>query len=189
MTQTQPNNVSLPKQDFLYDASNPLGGIIDHLTRQYGGNVHDMGVVEVTASDVYDPIDHPKNAADLGTDTIFHSENELNSWICYDFKKRSVTPTSYSVRTYGYYPGGNHLKSWVFEGSNDQNIWTILDRRDNNHDLNDEFALHNFSISPVPTNSFRFLRLRLTGQDHYESHVLYYLIITSLEVFGTLYQN
>ena len=64
------------------------------------GNVHDEGIVYVTASSVYkknDSSNHPKNAVDLGTESKYYSNDEKDTWICYDFKERRVIPTSYSV--------------------------------------------------------------------------------------------
>ena len=119
--QTRPS-----KQEFVYQedreeaippplAPPKLDGIIAHLTRECGGNVHDKGVVNVMASSFNDSF-YPKNAADLGTDSVYLSKNEPNSWICYDFKERRVIPTSYSVRLPeegGF--GQPNRRSWVIE--------------------------------------------------------------------------
>ena len=82
---------------------------------------------------------------------------------CYHSERR-VVPTSYSVWSYGCGPGCNHLKSWVVEVSNDGSSWTEIDRRDNN--VNDKYATANFKISRVPSESYRFFRLRQTGENH-----------------------
>ena len=42
----------LRRTEFVYNSSKPLDGVIAHLTREYGGNVHDKGIVNVTASSV-----------------------------------------------------------------------------------------------------------------------------------------
>jgi hypothetical protein len=53
-----------------------LSRIISHLTAKCGGKVHDMGVVEITASSVYN-IHYPHYAADLGIiGSHFISENK-----------------------------------------------------------------------------------------------------------------
>jgi hypothetical protein len=56
-------------QHFLF-TSDPLGGLISHLTAKCSGNVHDKGVVEITASSL-EFATHakfaPRNAADFGT--------------------------------------------------------------------------------------------------------------------------
>jgi hypothetical protein len=99
-------------------------GIIAHLTRECGGNVHEPQVVEVTCgsfeketwgtnphSGAYD--NHPnnagKNAADLETNSRFTSAcrgnwadipHTRNNWLCYDFKEKRIVPTHYTIRAW-----------------------------------------------------------------------------------------
>ena len=154
--------------------------------RECGGNVHDKGIVNVTASSVYSSC-HPKGAVDLGTNSTYVSNNENDSWICYDFKERRMIPKSYSVRSNGFWPGRNHLKSWVIEVSNDGSSWTEIDRRDNNNDLHGKYATANFRISMVPSEGIRFFRLRQIGWGNCiglaRHRVRVPLQITSLEIF------
>jgi hypothetical protein len=110
-------------------------GIIAHLTRECGGNVHDCHVVDITLGSFeketqganphsgayYDrPMNAAKNAADLEADSYFGSaccKNQedipctRNNWICSNFKERWIVPTHYAIRTHKYGPGGSHLKS------------------------------------------------------------------------------
>ena len=166
---------------FLYDSTKPLNGIIAHLTRECGCNVCDKGVVVATASSTRGR-NPAKNATDLEEKSDFFSMAQPDSWICYDFGQKRVIPTGYSIRSSDCGPGGAHPKSWMFEGSNDQNEWVPLDQQDNNNDLNGRSMTCNFSITGN-TKSFRFLRLRLTGQNHMKYDTL---LISALEVFGTL---
>ena len=163
------------------DPSDQLNGIIAHLTRKCGGNVHENGLVEVTASSIFSDSSQfqAQNAVELGTDTFFNSKSEPAPWICYDFKKQRVTPTSYSIRTVRRCCP----RSWALQVSNDGQKWDVVDARDNNEDLNASYVTHNFTISTPPRGSFRFIRLRQTGRNHDGNN---YLGITSLEVFGTL---
>ena len=155
---------------YLYDADRPFNGIIKHSTCECGGNVHQKGVVNITSSSIADG-NPPYNAADLGTSSFFLSANESNPYITYDFRTRSVNLTSYSIAS------SKAPKSWVLEVSNDQSSWTAIDHRD----LNDEtFTTRNFLVSPTP-GEFRFVRLRLTGEDS--------LAISSLEFFGALTEH
>ena len=184
------------RREFLYDESKPLEGIIAHLTRECGGDVHRKGIVNITASSVR--VRSPVNRiggpgpglvleqfcpTGMENEFNFCSKNERNAWICYDFKERRVIPTSYSVRS----SGGKNLKSWVIEVSNDEYSWTEIDRRDNNNDLNDEYVTVNFKISKVPSESFRFFRLRQNGPNHDNYKTSYAVALTALEVFGTLF--
>ena len=159
--------------------TDPLNGIIAHLTRECGGNVHEKKVVEVTASSC---CDHVKNAVEFGTNSKFSTVVEPNSWIRYDFKERRVALTSYSIRTHD---GTNFPRSWVLEVSNDgsDESWQVVDRRTDNFDLKAKLVTHNFPISDPPCGSFRFVRLRQTGKNHGGSDSLF---LSALEVFGTI---
>ena len=169
--------------EFVYNKAAPLKGIIAHLTRKCGGNVHEKGLVEVTASSIFDNSHRyvPEHAVELGSESEFCSELIEGSWLCYDFKGRRVTPTSYTIRSH---KDPHRPKSWDLEVSNDGRSWEPVDRRRNNSNLKgDGFVTYNFSIDPVPGGRFRFVRLRMMGKDHKGSDNL---SLTALEVFGSL---
>ena len=187
-------NGRLPAQqvhvrECVYDEAEPLNGIIAYLTRDCGGNVHEKGVVEVTASSLDDG--KAESVVELGTNSSFYSEDVPDSWICYDFKGQRVTPMSYSIVGCS----DESPRSWVLEVANDRSegSWEVIDRRDNNMDLDmtetGSFSLdesdppHNFEISDPPHQGFHFVRLRLTGPNHSGNHQL---CIASLEIFGTI---
>ena len=169
-------------KEFICDEAKPLQGIIAYLTQLCGGNVHEKELVQVRASSVSSTcLSSLKHAVELETDSDFYTENKPGSWICYDFKERRVAPTSYSIRSHRDPP---RPKSWEFEVSNDGSSWICVDRREGNCDLlGNGFVTHNFAISSSPGDQFRFLRLRLTGENHSGSNRL---DITALEIFGTL---
>ena len=93
--------------------TDPLNGIIAQLTR--GGNVHAKGLVEVTSSSCV-PGSAAANVVEVETNSCLWTQAGWPCWICYDFKERRVTPTSYSIRS----AGGAHPRWWVFEVSNDR---------------------------------------------------------------------
>ena len=168
-----------------YDSSKPLSGVIEYLTRVCGGNVHEKGFVEVTASSVYHGSYEPQNAVELGTKSFFISNGDKpGQWICYDFKGRRVAPTSYSIRTHD---GNRFPRSWVLEVSNtgSEGSWTVVDTRENNGDLNAKHVTRNFAVKARQLGSFHFVRLHQTGKNAggYD-----YLYLNSLELFGTLHQ-
>jgi hypothetical protein len=71
-------------QHFLF-TSNPLGGLVSHLMAKCGGNVHDKGVVEITASSLEFATRSkftPRNAADFGTLSLFCQEDQPGQRIC-----------------------------------------------------------------------------------------------------------
>ena len=163
-----------------YNSSQPFNGIIAHLMDKRYTNVHE--VVTVTSSIC---MCSAPNTVNLGSISDFCSSDKSNSWICYDFRDRRVTPTSYSLKLSGLEPGDNHLKSWALEVSNDgsEGPWEIVDFRENNFDLNGCYFTRNFAISDPPSGSFRFFRLRQTGKSHQGNDIL---VICALELFGTL---
>ena len=182
-----PSAEIVARNEFVYDQAAPFRGIIAHLTEKYGANVHEEKAVEVTASSVLSDVFlgkskfAPKHAVELGSDSEFCTKDKQGSWICYDFKGRRVTPTSYTIRSHD---SRSRPRSWVLEVSNDGRSWELVDRRENNSDLMGRgFVTHNFSISPVPGGRFRFVRLRMTGQNHNGGNCL---DLTTLEVFGSL---
>ena len=181
---------TLNAEEFAYNW-NPLDGIIAHFTRKCNGNVHEKGVIVVTGSSLV--TERPEIVADglvqqhQSPKQYFTSKDEPNSWICYDFKRRRVVPTSYSIESCEYLPGDLHPKSWIFEGSNDgtEGSWEIIDRRNDNDDLNYFDVTHNFSLEAQPCRGFRFLRLRQTGKNHCGSDTL---AIVSFEIFGLVFE-
>ena len=196
----------LPMQKFVYkgeiegeeDSPPPifppqLDGIIAHLTRECGGNVHDRGVVYVSASSIRRDDEHPKNVLDLMTNSAYVSCREKFAWVCFDFMKRRVIPTSYTLRSHGGAKDEWHLRYWVIEVANQSKgklSWVEIDGRSNDA-LNDKYATCNFKISKVPSEGFQFLRLRQTGLNHhgYNSCGCLDLKFVALEVFGTLIET
>jgi hypothetical protein len=170
-------------ETFPFRQSSPLNGIFSHLTAKFGGNVHDRGVVHITANRPCNdsPSYAAKNVVDLGTDSYFRSAYEANQSICFDFKKMTITPTHYSIRTNSNDRNGYHLKSWVLEGSKEGNLWIEIDRQNDHSDLNSQFAVATFSVGR--SESVRLLRLRQTGRDHSGNNQLYF---TAFEIFGSV---
>ena len=155
----------------------PCHGVIEKLTRGCGGNVHEKGVVEITASSC--SIGSVKRVAKLETGDCFYSYGNPNQWICYDFKEWRVAPTGYSITS-----GSDWCpKSWVFQVSNDGKNWDVVDRRDNNEDFKAGKVTRNYELVPPPHGKFRFVRLLQTGPNHSGNDQL---VIAALEVFGTL---
>jgi hypothetical protein len=180
-------------------------GIIAHLTRECGGNVHDLHVVEVTSgsfeketyganphSGAYnnDPGNAAKNAADLETNSWFFSAycdkkedipHTRNNWICYDFKEGRTVPTHYAIRTNYNNPGSSHLKSWLVETSTDGENWREVAREEDNNQLNGSRFTATFAVAGG--RFCRFIRLVNIGRNHWGSDQLR---ISAWEIFGSL---
>jgi hypothetical protein len=161
-----------------------LDGVISYLTVKCGGNVHDKGLIEATSNGVHLSRD-AKNAADLqNRGSFFQSNDEPNSWICYDFKDMEVTPSHYSIISVPWGAGqARHPKSWCLEVSRDGQSWTEVHRCDNTHDLNGANQIRTYSVTREVRS--RFVRLRQTGKTHYNCD---YLMLSGFEVFGILHE-
>jgi hypothetical protein len=149
-----------------------LSGIISYLTTKCGGNVHDRGVVEITASSVSNRY-YPQNAADLGNwNSFFCSKDKPRQWICLDFKTVRIESTHYTIRV-------SYLKSWAIKGSDDGALWTEIDRHENNNDLCSLMSVKTFMVSR--SGSFGKIRLLQTGPNDEGNNQL---IVRAFEVFG-----
>jgi hypothetical protein len=159
----------------------PLCGIISYLSKKRGGNVHDQGVVDITASSVNGSYVF-KNAADLeNRNSFFQSTNMSNSWLCYDFKSMDITPTHYSIQSYPNGSSGNHPRNWCLEVSNDKETWTSIDLRCDCGRLCDGSRIGTYEVSKIET--CRYIRLRRTGKNA-KGHDP--LSLSGLESFGIL---
>jgi hypothetical protein len=169
---------------FDFKPDTPLDGIISYLTRKYGGNVHDMNAVTVTASAVLDSR-VPKNVADLEADSYFISVNAPNQWLCYDFKDMQIKPTHYSIRSRCDRGADfNQLKSWVVETSLDGNKWQVIDKRENTTDLNAQNVVKTFDVNS--SQQCRYIRILFTDRCHGGN---YHIGFSSFEIFGVLIER
>jgi hypothetical protein len=180
-------------------------GIIAHLTRECGGNVHDHHIIEVTSGSFEkqtygaNPFSGScknkteyaaKNAVDLATISIFNSayrekEEDIphtrNNWLCYDYKERRIVPTHCTIRTNGDRAGSSHLKSWLVETSEDGESWREVAREEENNQLNGKRFTGTFAVAGG--GECRFIRLVNIGRNHRGSDSL---CICAWEIFGTL---
>jgi hypothetical protein len=162
-----------------------LNGVMAFLRRSHGGNVHDKGVVNVTASSFC--FFEPKNVADIGVQSAFQTKSNTSSeWVQYDFKGMRIRPSHYTLRS-GYHWGVNdsHPKNWVIEVSETgrESDWTEIDRQTNNADFNGPDKRKSFTISRS-VGPVEFIRLRMTGPNHGGSN---YLGLSDWELFGELH--
>jgi hypothetical protein len=168
---------------FLPSVDGSLDGIVSHLTRECGGNVHDRGIVDISSKSIFDTstLYLPKHAADLQDTTYFASKNLPDQWLCYDFRTLRVRPTHYSIR-----PQSNNrfLRSWMLEGSLDGSLWIVLDQQKNNSTIDLSHPIGTFSV-PHPVEC-RFIRLRQTGKNASQND---YVTLFAFEIFGQLIRN
>jgi hypothetical protein len=109
-------------------------GIIAHLSRECGGDVHDCSIIDVTCGSFetetqgaspfsgayYNfPWNAAKNVAFLDNALCFQSAyrdkkedipHTRSNWLCYNFKERRIVPSYYAICTHSLVPGSLHLK-------------------------------------------------------------------------------
>jgi hypothetical protein len=160
---------------------NSLDGVFKHLSDRFGGNPHLCGIVNVTASSVYDDKSHnPENVFESNHEKSYISASgrpSYNEWICVDFKKMRVKPTHYAIQSCRHGWAGNP-RSWVITISNDGNSWTEVDRHEDNNDLSENYLLKSYSVHPCePCQYVRFHQTKGSSS---------YLAISGFELFGSL---
>lgn len=173
--------------EFDGNSSNALNGIINYLTKEAGGNLNDKGIVIATSSSINGSSYLPKFAMDFDINSnYFHTNNEEHSWLQYDFQKRKVRPTHYSIRSR---PCDSHApKNWIIEGSNDAKNWKTLDSKQEITDLHNRNKVLTFDIESQSNNneSYQYLRIQQIGTNTSGYH---YLIFSALEFFGTIFEK
>ena len=161
---------------FQYVNEFPFDGIISYLADACGGNVHEKGVVNVTASSSWHHQCH--EVTNYGWDDYWATEEIRDSWICFDFKEKRVHLSKYSLA----HDGHRFPVSWVIEGSTNGIEWNEVDRR-NWVDLKGQrvkaYQCENQSFS----EGFRFLRLRQIGKNRIGTD---HLCLSAIEFFGKL---
>jgi hypothetical protein len=89
------NKIELPMNQ-----AGSLNGIISHLMKKHGGNVHAKGIVTTTSKSVDDDLWNAlTNAANLTSNLRFFSKDEPGQWFCWDFREMRVRPTHYTICT------------------------------------------------------------------------------------------
>lgn len=104
--------------EFAYDDSEKIDGVMAHLTREYGGNVHHRGYLNATQGCVESCSYQLTNAVDIGANSCYSPKNEPNSWMYCEFKNHRAIPTISSVRPYSTSPWCGDRKSFGIEVSN-----------------------------------------------------------------------
>jgi hypothetical protein len=170
---------------FVYKPGEEFNGILSHLTKSCGGNVHEKGVVNITSSG--DERNMCSQVADHGWNDYWYSHDAPASWICFDFKDKSLSLRHYTLKS-----GGNPYQPfvhWEIEGSNDGSptgTWKSLDSRNAyvTKDFSGTFVVKSYSCTHVNSNEFfRFIRMRQSGKNMYGKD---YLMLCNIEFFGTI---
>lgn len=112
--------------------------------------------------------------------------SESHTYITADFgPSKRIDLHSYLIWSLDYYP-----KSWRIEGSNDGSVWTPLDKRENDSNLNDSHKQHHFvcQLSRTGDESNRYRYIRYAQLDcHYSNR--YYIDFSFFELYGDIFRN
>jgi hypothetical protein len=180
------SNHALPNKRFSglsslrYHLGRKWNGIIDHLTKKCGGNVHEKGVVNITASRPGGVNDCSRVVNYGAVDGFWHSLDVPDSWICFDFKEKSVSLQHYTVKSESIM--GYFCVQWELEGSNDGKTWRSLDSR-NTTDLYDKATKTYRCSDSVANEFFSFIRMRQTERNSRGDNRF---PLCNLEFFGIL---
>jgi hypothetical protein len=151
-----------------------MDGVIAFLTKRHGGNVHERGIVLLSAHSVARGSD-VKHVADLDSYSAFRSSEACNPWLCWDFQERRVELADYTIR-----PGDGGLQSYVIEGSMDGASWTELDRSKAKAVLP---AYKPVSFAIATSAECRFVRLTRVAAGRWDDGALN---LEAVEFFGVL---
>jgi hypothetical protein len=178
--------VSLPhfalagKSSFPY-VHQPFDGIFAHFSREYEGNIVDLGIIGITGNSLSG--NHAKDLRRLiepDWKGCWVSSNVPESWLLIDFGARTLFVSHYSLRTYHCAKGYSHLKSWTLEGSIHGGT-SRLDVRNDNEELNGRWKTATFQcLFPAECQA---VKLKQTGPNHHGDD---FLILRSIELFGEL---
>jgi hypothetical protein len=162
-------------------------GIINHLTKKCGGNVHEKGIVNITSSG--DERNKCWEVANYGWNDSWCSRNDPYSWICFDFKDKCVSLQSYTLNS-GCEWGWPFSMEWQIEGSNDGKTWRILDTG-STEDLCEDAGFATCECSEAASKEFfRFIRVRRIWESiPHPRGISYSLELANVEFFGKLKQQ
>jgi hypothetical protein len=150
-------------------------GIIAGLTARYGGNVHEKGIVTVSAS----PIGSGalSNVVDFSSEYGLSTESRPFVWLCYDFKDRIVSATGISLLLGAEMVPVVNASKLSFQTSADGSNWTGLSVGGSScTERNPRLCLLR---CPATFPAFRFARLRIADKG-----LTVPLSVISWEIFG-----
>jgi hypothetical protein len=166
-------------------------GIIAYLAQKGGGgNPHERGLVQVTASLPWAPqpeYSQPHRVLDPA-ETGYISQAQTEPFIQIAFVGREIVVTQYRVRS--WYSGRSrtcNMRSWKLEGSiTRDDHWVILDQRQppETNDLTDTVD-RTYAIDPSKHQKWSKLRLTQTGND---SSAWGGLTLSWIEFYGVLFE-
>lgn len=119
------------------------------------------------------------------------TKNVSGSWMMVDLgAARRLCVSHYSLRHdvyYSYIYGGHFLRNWVLEGKVDDSAnsaWVVLRAHVNDASINRSGATFSWSINNSGHQTYRYLRIRMTGVNSTGNHNM---VCSGIELYGDLY--
>ena len=174
--------------DFELQEEKDFNGIMKFLADETSGNIHDNGTINITSNSINSD-HHPKNLVDYQNNNFYHSKDDGNAIICFDFKDKSVQLSAYTIQSYDINANWGHLKNWVIEESNDAKNWIEIDCHCDDSTLNGPNIVASFKIPDNENLQFcRFIRMRQTGNSWFYTGNHNYVYFPYIEFYGKLKQ-
>lgn len=164
---------------FDFDEENYFNGILNYFKSKSELSTEFKIECSSNFSDSYGP----NNLINFNENKYFCSSGDSNSWISFDFKKHRIIPKYYSIKSGPYPKNAHHPKTWVIEGSVNNEKWFVINEQDCCALLNGKNVVHAFPIKNPNSRKFRYIRMRQTGPNWANG---YFLAIDSFEIFGRL---
>ena len=129
------------------------------------------------------------NLVDYNNDNYYFSKDVSNSFVCFDFKDKSVKLSSYSIKSHNDGKNYAHLKNWVIEVSDDAKSWKIIDNQKNCSLLNGSNLVANFKIDKKDDDDgkfYRYVRIRSSGNSWYQYGNHSQIYFSLIEFYGQI---
>ena len=188
-------NIKLEKKERLngfklieHQIGNNFDGIIKYLESKYGNDIHDQGIINISAS----LCGRNKPQEVINYDSGKCWENSFGkyepAWLAIDFKDKKIKVNGYSLKSVDINNKslnniGYHLKNWTIEGRNEGEEWKEIDHQDN-YDLDGYNYQHYYSI-PDMTEPYQYIRIKF-GKSHKDK---YDISLANFEVYGAIHEG
>ena len=175
--------------EFKPEEGKEFNGIIHFLSDQLNSNLVENKIIEISSNSILSEVYHPNNLIDYKHNNYYHSKDNGDAFVLFDFKDKLVQIKNYSIKSMNNFVHYSHLRNWVLEVSSDKESWKIIDSHVDDDTLNGPGITVNFAVKKKDNNFHRFVRIRQPGTswDPRGSHnfIGFYFI----EFFGRLILN
>lgn len=178
-----------------YNEDNKFDGIISYILKKSNGNDKDLKLTSGCRNyfgaqyDISNLLLMDVCYMDKGFMSCVYDRN--SAWIEYDFGKRKINMTSYTIRSLSRFYYQCQPKTWKFIGSNDHEKWEMIDFKKDNDVLNKGYCIGHFEC--VRTGKFyRYIRyVQIRNWNQYETYkqchnYRYIISLSSIEFFGSI---